>query len=281
MNDSPSLGHNNPPIPTLAESLAPATVEALIAAELDREPLSAEGGNLPSIRTRDPALMDSCRRFLKQHPSITGEEAKELAGSMLKACSRFTGRIETVRAAMKRPVIDAGKAIDTAFGKYGAQLEIRPLTGPMAQRRRAPFTLAEQIAQALADYDDRIYKERVRLAQEEADRKAEEARVTEELARKGSGTVTFEDAASAYESAAASQAIADAKPADLTRTITEHATTSLVYKRVVTIVTPADVPRQYCEPVYGLIVAASGKAGTPIPTIAGVTIEDVPDNTRR
>jgi hypothetical protein len=49
----------------------------------------------------------------------------------------------------------------------------------------------------------------------------------------------------------------------------------------VTIVSPADVPRAYCEPSLALLIRAAGKAGSPIPTIAGVTIEDVPDLTVR
>jgi hypothetical protein len=104
----------------------------------------------------------------------------------------------------------------------------------------------------------------------------------EELAAKGSSDVTYEDAAAAAQAAEDSQLVANAKPADITRVHGDGVgTTSLRYKRVVTIVEPGRVPRNLCVPDLAAITRAAGKAGTPFPTIDGVSIADEPDLTVR
>jgi hypothetical protein len=92
------------------------------------------------------------------------------------------------------------------------------------------------------------------------------------------------DAAAVYDQADKLQAVADAKPADLTRTHghRDFGTSSLRMVRVATIVDAAAVPRQYCVPSQALIDAAAGKPGEPMPAIPGVEFRDANDvNVRR
>lgn len=72
------------------------------------------------------------------------------------------------------------------------------------------------------------------------------------------------------------------RSADLTRSKGDNVgTTSLRYKRVVTVTNADLVPRHLCAPDLTRIRVAAGKAGEPIPDIAGVEIHDEPDLTVR
>lgn len=278
---SPGLGHNLAPKPTLADLLHETGVKRIIADELDRKIVDPETGKeAPSIRERDPELTDSCKRFLQKYPKIETDEVNETAAAILKACNRFagdSGRVERAREVLKRPVLDAGKAIDGAFAKFGTQLGVRSLSGPMKDRRKAPYTLAETILNMSAVYGDEKAAKIQESQQAEADAANERARLTEEMATKGSGLVTFEDAANAASAADDHQRAADASLADRSRVKTEIATTSVKYKRIATIIDPSLVPREYCIPSQSLIDAAKGAAGSSIPTIPGVTFADERD----
>ena len=271
MSDLPPRTHNLPP---LSELVSPDVVDSLIAAELDHIP---EPGT-PSIRQRDQELVASCKRFLAAFPKIETPEAEVVATELLSACQRYAGdkgRVESARKALKQPVWDAGVSIDRAFGKYGTQLGVRSLTGPVRDRRSPPYTLAEQVTMALAAYKDAVARKIREEEQAKADRLAGAARLAERLG-------LFGEAADAAESAEVHQAAADMRMADLTRSKgNDVGMSSGRMVRVATIIDPAAVPRQFCVPSQSLVDAAKGQPGTPIPTIAGCTIEDVPDLTVR
>lgn len=279
---TPGIGHNQPFQPSLSELVSAAIVDTLINAELDREPLSPEGGNLKSIRAREQELIDMCKRFITEHPTIDSDDVESMATAVLSTCVKFPGRVDNARTALKKPVWDAGVAIDAAFKKFGTQMVVRPLNGPAKDRRAAPFTLAEQINAIMVAYKDKKDEEIRAKAQAEADELAAQAKVTEQLACAGSSMVTFEDAAEIATKAAAAQEVASAPAAALTRsTGADHGSASRKRVRVFTIINPGLVPRNLCVPSDALIREAVGKADGPMPIIPGVSIEDQTDQNRR
>ncbi len=246
-------------IPSLSDIIPLPLVESMI----DKE--------LRPLRDRAIELADMCKRFALAYPTIESEEADAKAAEVLAVVQRFTsksGRVESARVAFKAPIEAANKAIGS--------LDKGPFAGVISM----VSTTATFISRASIAYKQKVETERRQAAQAEANRKTSEARMAEELARKGPGLVTYEDAASAHESAEAARKIADAKPAELTRSHGDAVgVSSLRYKRVVTITAPHLVPRQYCVPSETLLRTAAGAAGSPISTIPGVTIEDAPDLT--
>jgi len=243
-------------LPSLTETLAPPVVSALLEIEL------------APLRERAAALVGSCERFLAAHPTIETAEQDEMAAQILATCARFTakksGRLDAAREAFKSPVLAAGRQIDAAFPKVAGEVELA----------------TDVISRASVAYKMKVEGERRAAAKAEADRLAAEAAVAERMAERGDGS--FTDAAEAYVKAEKAASVLTAPAADLTRSRGDAAgTTSLRYKRVVTITSPADVPRMYCVPDLAALSRAAGKAGTPIPTIAGVTITDEPDLTVR
>lgn len=257
----PPRTHN---LPDLAMTLAPDAMMALIAHET--EPL----------RKRADELIGVCKRFVAAHPQITGEEADSKAAEVLAVCARFTttksGRADAARIALKAPILAAGQLIDGTQG--------RP--GPFAKLISDVADATLPIRQASVLYKQKVERETREAAQAEADRQREQARVAEELASKGSSLVTMDQAAEAAVAADDAQRVASSSAADLTRTHGNDAgVSSLRYKRVVTVTSPADVPRIYCAPDIAAITRAAGKAGGPIPIITGVTIKDEPDLTVR
>lgn len=284
MNDTAPIGHNNPPAPILADLVNPAVIDTIITAELDREPEAPEGGTIPSIRARDLALVDMCKRFLAKYPKIEDDETETRATSVLSTATKFPGRVESARKALKQPVWDAGVAIDAAFGKYGAQMEIRPATGPANKRRQAPFTLAEQINMRLAEYKDEKDRKIREEAAELARAKAEEARIAEESAARG-GVGTMQQAADAAQAAESADAVVNAPAAALTRSSGGDYGGSASLKRVrtFTVIQGQEhlIPRELCIPSDALIRAAVGKHGEPMPTIPGIEITEVLGNNVR
>lgn len=285
MSDAP-IGHNNPPTPVLSDIVTPKIIDEIISAELDREPISPEGGKIKSIRARDTELEDMCRRFLDKYPKIESDEADAIATEVLSVCGKFaggSGRIENARVDLKQPVWDAGKAIDEAFGKYGLQLVVRPVTGAAKNKlRQAPFTLAEQINQRLAAYKDAVDARIRQEAADEVKRKADEAAMAEHLVSRGSSTVTMKDAINAAEAAEAAQAIVSAPAGALTRSRgSNFGSSSRRRVRTFTVVNAALVPRHLCVPSESLIREAIGVADGPVPDIPGVKIEDITDTNRR
>lgn len=252
-------------LPSLAERISPEIVDALIEA------------NTRPLKERADALIAMCRRFLLAHQAgITNDYQDGLAAACLAQVQRFTaknsGQVDTARVVMKAPILAAQRKIDGSPGK----------PGPYARLVDVVEDAAAPVIRLVTAYKVKKEEEIRKAAAAEAERKRLEAEAVERAASKGSSMVTYEDAAAAYELADQAQAIADAKPADLTRAKgDDFGTTSLRYKRVVTIVEPDKVPRQYCVPDLALIQRAAGKAGAPIPTIAGCKIEDVPDLTVR
>jgi hypothetical protein len=265
MSDPPSRGHN---LPTLSDLLSLETVQAIL--DVAAEPL----------RARAAVLTASCLRFLQAHPTITTDEQDGTAAEILAVLQRFlstNGSVETSRVSLKAPVLAAGRAIDATYGTIGPDLTIRSL-----RDRKPPFTLAEQILQAVVTYKAAKNLAKQQADEAEAARLAELARQAEHLADQGSGTVSYKDATAAAEEAEKARAVADAKPATRTRAHgSDFGTSSLNQRRLFEITQPALVPRAYCVPSDALIRAAIGKPGDAIPIIDGVTIRDVDDLTVR
>lgn len=263
MSDTPGAGHN---LPSLPELLSADAITALI--EADTAPLKA----------RAAVLAASCTRFLEAHPAIKTDDQDGTAAEVLATLQRFasnTGRVETARVSLKAPLLLAERAIDRAYKEIGTDLIIRPI-----KDRRAPFTLAEQIVQRVVAF--KAEKNRVAeiAAAAEATRLAEAAALAERLADQGAGR--YDEAAAAFAAADKAQAVAAEKPAARTRARgSDVGTTSMQKRRVFEIISPALVPRQYCEPSDTLIRHGIGKAGDPIPSIPGVSIRDEDDITVR
>jgi hypothetical protein len=263
MSDEPGPGHN---LPSFALLLSAEVITALIEAETT------------PLKSRAAVLSASCQRFLQAHPTIENDEADNAAAEVLSVLQRFTsnsGRVETGRIALKAPLLTAERAIDRAYKEIGPELNVRSI-----KDRRAPFTLAEQIIQRVVAYKaakDRRAQEQLAA---EAKRLADEAALAERLADKGAAT--YADASAALNKADKAQATADAKPAERTRARgSDFGTTSMAKRRVFEVISPAIVPRVYCEPSDKLIRDAVGKAGDPIPNIPGVIIRDEDDLTVR
>ena len=283
MSDAPPRTHNLPP--DIKSVLDPQRVAELIEQELDAAPLAADGTRVPSIRDRDVQLVQMCRRFLKAYPRIEDEEAERIATEVLHTCARFagdSGRVEKARQDFKAPVLAAGKQIDEAFGNFGQDLIVRPLTGPPRGRRIAPLTLAEQIANRLIEKKEADADRQRRVAAAEVERLEREAQVARDLAAKGSATVGADDIAEAEAAAGKQQEIAAAPMSRLTRTLGNPRRVDL-RKRVRTfeITDSAAVPRHLCSPDERLIRAFLGPADTPIPTVAGISVVDRTDLNRR
>lgn len=258
MSDAPSAGHN---LPDLASTLAPDAVAALI--DIEKAPLEA----------RAEALIASCKRFLAAYPRVISDEIDGKAAELLAVCARMTtksGRVETARVAFKAPIA----AADNAIGSM--------VRGPFANIIASINAAVEPIAKSSTAWKVAEDLRKRKAAQAEADRLAAEARMAEELATTGSKAVSLDDAVAAAQAAEKAQEAASVKPAELTRTHGDAlGTTSLRYKRIVTIVEPAKVDRQYCVPDLSLLTRAAGKAGSPLPIIAGCSVADVPDLTVR
>jgi len=262
MSEPAPIGHNNPPASSLPTLIPRDVILSLIAVDI------------APLRTRADELIASCKRFLEAHPKIETDEADQKATEVLSVVQRFTakpsGRVATARDAFKRPVQDAVTEIGSNE------------KGPYA----AVIVSVESVAQAIsrASINYKVAKENKARAEAlaEAKKRADEAALAERMAARGSSTVSYADAANAAQAAEDAQKVAEAKPAELTRTHGDgFGTSSLRYKRVVTVTAPADVPRVYCVPDLAAITRAAGKAGTPIPVIAGCTITDEPDLTVR
>ena len=262
MSQPAPVGHNQGPPLTLAELIPPDVVVAQIEA------------TITPLRARATELTDSGKRFLATYPTIDTPEADEKAAEVLAVFQRFTmtksGRVDTARIALKAPIL----AADTAIGSLAK--------GPFAKVIEPVAALAVQIGRLSVAYKQRIEVEERQKRDAAAAQAAANAARTEKLATRGSGLVTMEDAAAAAQTAEDAQRAANARPADLTRTHGDGlGTTSLRYKRVVTIIEPDKVPRAYCIPDLALVTRAAGKAGDPFPKIEGCTIADVPDLTVR
>lgn len=259
MSDAPPAGHN---LPDLSAILSPEVISILIGIEIE------------ALRPRADELVASCRRFLDAHPTIDSDEIDATAAQVLATCQRFymtkTGRVDAARVAFKAPVL----AADNAIGSL--------TKGPFANVVQPVMNVTALITKLSVDY--KVKKDTAERARRkaEADRLAAEAEMTARLATSGSGVVSLDDAVAAAQTAEKAQEAADVKPAELTRAHGDAlGTSSLRYKRTVTVVEPAKVDRAYCVPDLALLTRAAGKAGTPLPIIAGCSISDVPDLTVR
>lgn len=256
MSDAPARTHN---LPDLVSALD------LVPHLIDHE--------IGPLKARADELVDSGKRFLAAYPTIESDEADSKASEVLAVCARFagkTGRVELARIALKAPILKA----DNAIGSLAK--------GPFAKVIEPVNAIMQQISRLSIAYKQKVEREAREAAQAEARRKAEEAQLAEELASKGSRTVSFDDAANAAQAAEDAQKIAESSAADLTRAHGDGiGVSSLRYKRVVTVIEPDKVPRMYCVPDLAALTRAAGKAGTPFPKIDGVSISDSPDLTIR
>lgn len=258
MSDTPAEGHN---LPDLSEILSADLMAVLI------------GNEIEPLKERADELIASCRRFSIAHPSIGSDETDALAAQVLATCQRFvskSGRVETARTEFLKPIREAS----TAVGSYER--------GPFAAIVQAVNKVTNTISAASIKYKQEKEAAERKRRQAEADRLAHEAVLTEQLATQGSKTVSLDEAVVAAEAAEQAQEAANARPADLTRSHGDLAgTSSLRYKRIVTIVEATKVDRIYCVPDLSLLTRAAGKAGDPLPIIAGCSVSDVPDLTVR
>jgi hypothetical protein len=255
MSDAPPIGHNQPP--TLAELIPPPMIKALIDAEI------------APLKARAEELIGSCKRFTAAHPTIETDEQDGIAAEILAVVQRFisgSGRVEAARVALKAPIL----AADNAIGSLKK--------GPFAAVAVSVEAVASAVNRASLNYKVAKEKKIRDDALAEANRQAELSRMAEKSADTG-GTMTYDDAIAAAEASDAARLVATGKAADLTRVHGgDVGTSSHTYRRVVTINDGEAhlVPRHLCLPDRALIVQAAGNAGTPIPTIAGVTIVDEP-----
>lgn len=253
MSDAPPpAGHN---LPTLKDLLPIGLVTQMVEAET------------VALRKRAGDLIASCQRFVTKYPTITDDEGDGAAATVLAVCQRFTkkdGAVDEARATMKAPVLAAQKFIDAEYPKIS-----KTVVDAVAEVSKR--SIAYKVAK-----DQRLKRE----AQEEADRRQREAEAAERLAERGTGT--FQHAADLADAAYQAEQTASAPAAERTRTHgTDVGTSSLRYKREVIVTNPLLVDRAYCSPDPSKLQLAAGKAGTPIPTIDGCTVRDVPDLTVR
>lgn len=255
MSDAPPpAGHNLP------------TLKALLPIDLVKQMVEAE---TTALRKRAADLVGSCQRFLAKYPTITDDEADGAAATVLAVCQRFTkkdGAVDEARTVMKAPALAAVRLIDAEYPKIA-----KTVVDAVAEVGKR--SLAYKVAK-----DDRLKRE----AQEEAQRRQREAETAERLAESGSGTVTYQDAADLANVAYQAEQAAALPAAERTRTHgSDLGTSSLRYKREIIVTDPLKVDRAYCSPDPSKLQLAAGKAGTPLPTIAGCTVRDVPDLTVR
>lgn len=255
MSDAPPpAGHN---LPTLKDLLPIGLVTQMVEAETT------------ALRKRAADLTASCQRFLTKYPTITDDEADGAAATVLAVCQRFCkkdGAVDEARTLMKAPVLAAVRHIDGEYPKIS-----KLVVDAVAEVGKR--SLAYKVAK-----DARLKRE----AQEEAARRQKEAEAAERLADHGSGTVTYQDAADLAHVAYQAEQVANQPAAERTRTHgTDVGTSSLRYKREIIVIDPLKVDRAYCSPDMAKLALAAGKAGTPLPTIAGCTVRDVPDLTVR
>lgn len=256
MSDTPPKTHNLPPL----VELIPLDV---IGAQID----AVKG---PLVARRDE-LVASGQRFVAANPTIASDEVDAVAAQVLAVFGRFTGKtgpVETARIELLKPL----RAAVTLVGSYER--------GPFAGLIDSVEDVAITIRKASIAYKQAKEAKARAARQAEADRLAAEARKAEEKAMKDQASL--DGAAAAYEVAEKAQEAASVPAAELTRAHGDAVgVSSLRYKRIVTIVEPAKVDRQYCVPDLGLLTRAAGKAGTPLPIIAGCSVVDVPDLTVR
>lgn len=256
MSDTPAAGHN---LPSLADLIPPDVIDAQIDAV-----------KAPLVARRDE-LVASGERFVAAFPSIADDETDAKAAQVLAVMARYSGKsgpVETARVELLKPL----RAAVTTIGSYER--------GPFANLVDSVERVAITIRKASIAYKQAKEAAERKRRQELADQAAADAAELEAAAQQGHAT--YDEAAAAYVEAESAQSEAAARPAELTRSHGDAlGTTSLRYKRTVTIVEPAKVDRQYCVPDLGLLTRAAGKAGTPLPIISGCNVADVPDITVR
>ena len=237
---APQAGHNQPP--PLSSYIPIETVKQCIEIEI------------AALKPRVEEWIGSCKRFVVKYPTIESVEADTIATELFAGIQRLTsktGRIETARVALKAPIL----AADNAIGSLQK--------GPFSDLIQPLLDALKPIQAASIVYKQKLEADRRKVAQEEADCLAAQARAAEELASKGSPMVTFEDASKVAAAAEIAQRVANSSAADLTRSHGDQAgTSSLKYKRTFEIESPALVPRNLCMPSDAMIRSAIGVAET-------------------
>lgn len=256
MSETPGAGHN---LPSLTDLIPPDVIDA----QIDRV-------KAPLVARRDE-IVASGERFVAAFPAIADDETDAKAAQVLAVMERFSGKsgpVETARIELLKPL----RAATTAIGSYDR--------GPFANLIDSVEKVALTIRKASIAYKQKKEADERKRRQEEADRLAEEAAKLEAAAKQGAAT--WDAAADAYADAERAQEGAAARSAELTRSHgSDVGVSSLRYKRIVTIVEPDKIPRQFCVPDLALLTRAAGKAGSPQPVIVGCAISDVPDLTVR
>lgn len=163
-----------------------------------------------SIPQVDPSQVAAAERLHRLYSTyvVDSDETNELAAEDLKRVKHARNQLEEARQSMKRPVLEAGRAIDAFFQPRIQLLDAaeRTIKGAIAkyaeevEKRR----IEEQRAAEAAAAAERARIEAEARAQAEAARKAEEeARAAIEAGNADAAAAAQQQAAQAQEAAAA------------------------------------------------------------------------------
>lgn len=229
------IGHNLPPQP-----LTPQEVHAYL-----------DDAMAGLLRRRDD-LTAAVELFLQRHPTIEAEHVHEAATDNMEMLRKLgigkSSLAEQRRVSAKAPFLAAERAVDAWFKAFCAGVQAAHA------RLHAPATA----------YAERLEAERRAAAKAEAERLAVKAAELARLAEQHAEPDVFDVAIKVAVQADAAARLADARPAEHSRTTTVYGTGSSLreYWRH-EVVDPGQVPRDCCEPSDSLLrakVTADAKA---------------------
>lgn len=212
------LGHNQPPAPLSPEQ---------VTAWLD----DTQGGLL---RRRDQ-LVAGVDAFLAKYPEIDDPDVNAAAIENLEMLRKLgigkSTRAEAARVEAKEPYLEGGRAVDAWFKRF-----CETVAEAHARLRKPATAYAEKLEAA----------NRAR-AQAEAHRLAQEAEAAAAMAARTSSPVAFDTAIRAADQADQAAKLAEARPAEHSRTVGTYGTStgslreSLDYE----VIDESLLPREY------------------------------------
>jgi hypothetical protein len=249
----PKAGSNAPPPP------APLTPEQ-IAAYLDYA--------MAALLDRRAEVIAALDASAKAHPTIDDDDTLDLVAENVRMANKLVSASEDKRKTEKAPFLTGGRAVDGWFTAFGI---------PIIEARKP-------VQAAMTDYGTRVEAERRAIAieaQRIADAAAAQAAAAAaDLLARATPPVerelnqTFDAAAAAAREAEKAAALANARPADLTRSTGLYgATTSMRVTWKWRVTDAALIPRAYLEVSPTAILAAAKErdaSGKPTAVIPGV-----------
>lgn len=212
-----------------------------------------------ALRKRLVDVSSVVKRFGDNHQTIESEEQQAQAADVVAQAKKHLAATEDQREKAKRPWLDGGKAVDTLFKSLTA------LVGPTTKIERMQTVFAKK----LEDRNRAIAEETARRAQVEADRLLEEAAQRLEPEK-------LDAAEEAATHAAHATAIANARPSEHSKVVSDYNTTaSLGGKWVISCDDKDLVPSKYLtfnESAVRQDFLAAKKEGRPF-KIPGVSIQ--------